>query len=412
MAIPTFSPVSTTPTNILPRTGSVASVAATLPYGTYASSAEFLSGAAAAVTYVYYHLGGEGVDIELTEQTVYAAYEDAVNEWSYIANKHQAKNVLIQLLGTPTGSFSFTGQVSGSTINSQISLLYPQFRPSLARRVGEGLAAEGGFGRDAKMYSASVTIEDGKQDYDIQAIISASSAHSASVANKKVIIHRVYYKNLWSTWRFYGYYGGFNVVGNLSTYGQYADDTVFEVVPAWQNKLQAMAFEDSLYTRTSHYSYEIHNNKLRIYPVPATVSPWNLWVQFRIPTDGYDEDANGTSGINGVSSLSNAPFSNIPFETINAIGQHWIRRWTAATCAQILSLVRGKFTTMPIPGGDVVLNWDQLRSMASEEKDKLREELLADLDKLLYEEMQKRQSSLVEEAQKTMEGTPLLIYRI
>ena len=27
--------------------------------------------------------------------------------------------------------------------------------------------------------------------------------------------------------------------------------------PVWQNKSQAMAFEDSIYTRTSHFSYEI-----------------------------------------------------------------------------------------------------------------------------------------------------------
>ena len=31
-------------------------------------------------------------------------------------------------------------------------------------------------------------------------------------------------------WRFYGYYGGLNVVGNLSTYGQYSDESTFEVI--------------------------------------------------------------------------------------------------------------------------------------------------------------------------------------
>ena len=412
MAVPNLSPLSTSPTTVLPATGSTTNVTLALPYGTYSNSAEFVSGAAAAVSYVYHHLGGPVLDIELTEGMIYAAYEDAVNEWGYIANKHQAKSVLVNLLGTPTGSFTHTGQVSGSTINSQISLLYPQFRPGLARRVGEGLAAEGGYGRDAKIFSGSIQLEDGKQDYDVQAILSSSAAYSASINNKKVIIHRVYFKNLWSTWRFYGYYGGFNAVGNLSTYGQYADDTVFEVVPTWQNKLQAQAFEDSLYTRTSHYSYEIHNNKLRIFPVPHAAVSWKIWVQFQIPTDGYDEDANATTGVHGVSGLTNIPFSNIPYETINAIGQHWIRRWTLATATHMLMYVRSKFTTMPLTGGEVVLNWDVLRGMGREEKDRLREELLEDLDKLLYENMAKRQADLVEAAQKTMEGTPLLIYRI
>ena len=44
----------------------------------------------------------------------------------------------------------------------------------------------------------------------------------------------------------------------------FLDDSTFEIVPVWQNKLQAMAFEDSLWTRTSHYSYEIKDNNIRI----------------------------------------------------------------------------------------------------------------------------------------------------
>ena len=65
-------------------------------------------------------------------------------------------------------------------------------------------------------------------------------------------------------WRFYGYYGGIGVVGNYSTYGQFADDATFEIIPTWQNKLQAMMYEDSIMTRTSNYGYEIINNNLRL----------------------------------------------------------------------------------------------------------------------------------------------------
>ena len=67
-------------------------------------------------------------------------------------------------------------------------------------------------------------------------------------------------------WRFYGYYGGIGVVGKYSTYGQFADDSTFEIIPTWQNKMQAMMYEDSIETRTSNYSYEIIDNKLRLFP--------------------------------------------------------------------------------------------------------------------------------------------------
>jgi hypothetical protein len=42
---------------------------------------------------VYKKLGGDVVDIELTNANVYAAYEEAVLEYSYIINMHQGKNV-------------------------------------------------------------------------------------------------------------------------------------------------------------------------------------------------------------------------------------------------------------------------------------------------------------------------------
>ena len=101
-------------------------------------------------------------------------------------------------------------------------------------------------------------------------------------------------------WRFYGYYGGIGVVGNYSTYGQFSDDSTFEIIPTWQNKMQAIMYEDSLYTRTSHYSYEIKDNFLGLFPTP---SYWGfgaddrMWVEFFVdlknPWDDTDRYADG-----------------------------------------------------------------------------------------------------------------------
>ena len=88
-----LEPKSTTSAIVLTSTGSTANVAASLPFGVYSSSNEFISGAATQVAYVYKKLGGDVVDIELTPSNVYAAYEEAVLEYSYIINTHQGKNV-------------------------------------------------------------------------------------------------------------------------------------------------------------------------------------------------------------------------------------------------------------------------------------------------------------------------------
>ena len=82
-------------------------------------------------------------------------------------------------------------------------------------------------------------------------------------------------------WRFFGYYGGLNVVGNLHNYGQFSDDSTFQLVPAWHNKAQAMAFEDAIYTRMSHYSYELKNNKIT-YPDDVKLSKVSFGIGFDI----------------------------------------------------------------------------------------------------------------------------------
>ena len=70
MAIPNLNPASTSNANILPVTGAAGNVATTLPFGIYAGSTAFLSGAADQVAYTYKKLGGDVLDIELAEGSV------------------------------------------------------------------------------------------------------------------------------------------------------------------------------------------------------------------------------------------------------------------------------------------------------------------------------------------------------
>jgi len=420
MSIPNLNPASTSNANILPVTGAAGNVATTLPFGIYATSNAFLSGAADQVAYTYKKLGGDVLDIELAEGNVYAAYEEAVLEYSYLVNLHQSKNALSSLLGGTTGSFDEDGQiVSGDSLSgSNISLRYPRFDYGYVRRVSERLATEAGFGGLTPIYSASIDTVADKQDYDLQTLISSSSdtdttvPYYGQVQDKRIIIRKVFFKTPRAMWRFYGYYGGFSVVGNLRTYGQYADDSTFEIVPTWQNKLQAMAYEDALWTRVSHYSYEIHDNNLRIFPTPDTTSPDKFWVQFTI--DGqyqaWEETGRGDEGVEGVNNLNTLPFENIPYENINAIGKQWIRRFALALTKEILGQVRGKFATVPIPGESVTLNASDLLSQARTELDQLREELKTILEETTYDKLAAADSTLQDSSKKVLENIPAGIY--
>jgi len=435
MAVPTLTPASQTSAVILTSTGSTATTGngagntTHYPFGIYSGTdqhlydASFVSGASDQVAFTYKKLGGDVLDIELTVGNIYASYEEAVLEYSYQINIHQAKNVLSDLLGMSTGTFDHDGMFTGGDASgSAVNLSYPRFEFRYAKRIGEGVAKEAGIGGNVTMYSASFATTASIQDYDLQTIISNAStgtdpatgdtpAFAGLVGNKKITIRRVFYKTPASVWRFYGYYGGLNVVGNLNHYGQFADDTTFEIIPAWHNKLQAMAYEDHMWTRLSHYSYELHNNKLRLFPQPDGTSPGYMWVQFNIETDGWTEDSDREFGAKGINNMNTLPFDNVPYKNINAIGKQWIRRYALSLSKEVLGHVRGKFGSIPIPGENVTLNSGELLGQASQEQNSLKEELKTILDEMTYRALAEKDAAMVAATSTVLEDVPLLIYQ-
>jgi hypothetical protein len=423
-APPTLTPAQKTSPYVLPATGTTSNVTSTaVPYGVYLNSTEFLSGAASQVAYTYKMLGGDVLDIELTEQNIYTSYELATLEYSYIVNNHQAINVLSEFLGATTGTFDHKGGLESGELSSSLSgthaaLKYPSFNFSYGTKISDGLAGKAAMG-DIRVYSASIDMADNQQEYDLQERVQALSLSSSiefsgSVNNKRIEIRKVYYKSNAAMWRFYGYYGGLNVVGNLNTYGQYSDDSTFEVVPTWQNKSQAMAYEDSIYTRASHYSYELRDNYLKIYPPPQSpfsfINPEKIWFEFTIPQDPWESDSTRKDGKDGINNYNTLPFANIPYANINSMGKQWIRNYALAISKGMLAQVRGKFGAIPLPGDSVTLNASDLASQSQAEKEALKTELKELLDKLTYASMVEVDAKKAEDAKTLQVNVPMKIF--
>jgi hypothetical protein len=436
MSVPVLTPKSQTSAIVLPATGTFSNVASTLPLGIYSSNTDFISGAVDQVAYTYKMIGGDVLDIEITEGQVYAAYEDAVLTYSYFVNLHQAKSSVGMLLGSPTGTFNSDGEIkSGSALfnlvssSGPINLSYPMYDITAVRDVADAFSHEAGIGGKIDMHTASFDSIEMKQDYDLQEIVNnlandaSSSLYGKVTPGSRITVRKVYYKSPRAMWRFYGYYGGLNAVGNLSTYGQYADDSTFEVIPAWHNKLQAMAYEDNIYTRISHYSYEIKNNKLRLYPMPDSTDIHTYWFEFSVGAgaganvgigvmsgSSYTQISGKDPRINGVNNINTLPFSNIPFQNINAIGKHWIRRYALAVAKGMLAEVRSKFQTIPIPGESVTLNGSDLRSQSKEEKDALKEELVKILEETDYNTLAEKRTAMSDNTNKLLSAVPNVIF--
>jgi hypothetical protein len=414
-----LQPTSTVSSVVLPSTGSHTEVADLLAYGIYNTTSSFISGAVDQVAYTFNKLGGNILDLEISTRNVYNAYEEACLEYSYIINTHQAKNVLSDLMGNTTGTFDQDGEFASfeKGVAVKPNLKFPRFQLGYAMHIGKGGAVHAGLGSTQRIFSASITPIKDQQEYDLQALIFSASidgtadgaAFSGSVGKNRINISRVYYKTPAASWRFFGG-NAIQTVGNLSTYGTYADDSTFELVPSWQNRLQAINYEDDLRVRASHYSYEINDNRLKLFPTPDGESPEAFWVEFRTAEDAYDEVEDRKYGADGVNNMNALPFPNVPYDKINSIGKQWIRRYALSLTKEILGQVRSKLGSIPIPGNDITLNGPALVSEAKAEQAELREELKAVLDELVYGKLAEGDAELQKNVESVMASIPYGIY--
>ena len=414
-----LQPTSTVSSVVLPSTGSHTEVADLLAYGIYNTTSSFISGAVDQVAYTFNKLGGNILDLEISTRNVYNAYEEACLEYSYIINTHQAKNVLSDLMGNTTGTFDQDGEFASfeKGVAVKPNLKFPRFQLGYAMHIGKGGAVHAGLGSTQRIFSASITPIKDQQEYDLQALIFSASidgtadgaAFSGSVGKNRINITREYYKTPAASWRFFGG-NAIQTVGNLSTYGTYADDSTFELVPSWQNRLQAINYEDDLRVRASHYSYEINDNRLKLFPTPDGESPEAFWVEFRTAEDAYDEVEDRKYGADGVNNMNALPFPNVPYAKINSIGKQWIRRYALSLTKEILGQVRSKLGSIPIPGNDITLNGPALVSEAKAEQAELREELKAVLDELVYGKLAEGDAELQKNVESVMASIPYGIY--
>ncbi|NBP02670.1 MAG: hypothetical protein EBU90_21635 [Proteobacteria bacterium] len=175
-----LTPVSTVNTVVLSSSVNITTegdvITTHLPYNVYGTggplySAYFLTGAAEQVAFTFKKLGGDVLDIEITNGNVYAAYEEATLEYSYIINMHQAKNSLSNILGNATGTFNDKGELLSG---NNAALKYPKFKLEYFKKMAQGISEESGIGGTSTLYSASINIIDGEQDYDLQQVLSGN----------------------------------------------------------------------------------------------------------------------------------------------------------------------------------------------------------------------------------------------
>jgi hypothetical protein len=204
----------------------------------------------------------------------------------------------------------------------------------------------------------------------------------------KLKINEIFHFSPQAAYRFFDTTSAINYLNNQFSFESFTPETVFYVLPVFEDLLRAGQLDISNRVRRSNYSYKLQGQELRIFPRPTQDNPQNLFIKFSFPSDPFKPNLPyEDESIDGVSNLSNIPFGNITYSKINQMSRQWIRQYTLALCRETLGLIRSKFSSVPIPGSDVQLNGSDLLSQGREDRQRLSESLTETLDGLTYQKL-------------------------
>ena len=394
--------------------GSSSFTVGSTPFGYFDNDARFQDDADSFSKFAAQTLGYPIMDVELVDINFYTAFESAVIEYSNQVNQVNIANNLINTLGVQTGSSflssnGFTGAVIGSSL-------------SYVTKLSKAYGIEADSGGTVKWYSASLELVDHQQTYSIREAVSKSLGINVSNTSS-IEIKRVLHNPPPALVRFFDPFvgtglGSQNMLDSMG-FGAMSPGVSFMMQPMHADllRLQAIEFNDTI--RKSHFSFDIHGDNIRIYPIPGTQGSMatqyfgSVWFEFLFE-EQKSRDAilfGNTALVNGVvSDASNIPYTYQQYSTINDMGRAWIIRYAMALAMEMLGFVRGKYSAIPIPGAEATLNGSELVSQAQTAKDTLITQLREFLEKMSRENMLTRQNAEATQMGEMLAKVPLKIY--
>lgn len=364
-------------------------------FSVYDSDTQFQIDADKVVYYVQRDLGAAVLESELDLRQIWTNFEAATLEYSQAINAHHARNILLDMLGQPTGSLSGSENI------------YPMGNSvEYSRKMTMQYATEFGGGLQP-IYTASVQLVDGQQRYDLYSIMSA--AYTGSHAGKNFIVREIHHYEPFAAFRFFDTTSVLNFLGNALNFESYTPETVFYLLPIWEDILRGTQLELNQRVRRSNYSFDYQGFELMLYPVPNGRDLPKLYFEFTV-TPNPTEDQRGHQSRGVTSNLSNLAFGHIGYSDINSIGKTWIWKMTLAMSKEVLGLIRSKYTELPLGERSISLNGELLLAQAREDQANLRLELKELLDRMSYKSLMEERQDMQEQAVREWTRVPHFIY--
>ena len=370
------------------------------PYGTYDADSTFQSDIQSVTKWVAKRLGFPVLQLEIPSGSIYACFEESINEYSQHINNYNIKNWMWEQYGEKS-------RISGSLSTGSFDPVVPTQGPSVT--LSEKYGSLVNMGGNVDLKKGFITLSGSAQDYDLQDVWAA-----ASESGKRIEVQRVFNHMPSSITRFYDpYAGSFDQRQLLDAFGfgNVAPGISFILKPISYDLARANMIETSDLVRKSAYSFEIHNNVLRIFPNPTSNDNGEkIYFEYYVKDDIRNTNNISASMQGGVSDPSNVPYKFITYSSINAPGRQWIRKYTYALSKELLGIIRSKYSVLPIPDAEVTLDGEALKAEGREEKTQLLEELKEFLDSVSLTEKLKAEAEESNAQREVLAKAPLQIY--
>ena len=333
------------------------------PFGFYDNDIQFQTDIDKFAVFASRRLGYPLVEIELQDLNFYAAFEEAITTYGNELYAYQVAENLLTFQGNSTTIAPGNNELVQENL-SNVILLSNQY------------GTEAGVGGTVTWRTGSLALTAQKQNYDMNQWAIDNNIQG------RIEIKRIFYEAPPAITRYFDPYAGTGTgmmqMMDSFGWGSYSPAINFMLMPISYDmqKIQAIEFNDQI--RKSQYTFELVNNQLRLFPIP--ISHYHiLRFEYILDSDRNQPyvDRNGQSVI---TNASNVPFNNPTYTAINSIGRQWIFEYGLGIVKEILGYVRGKYSTIPIPGAEITLNQGDLIAAATNEKTALIDRLRAYFD--------------------------------
>ena len=375
------------------------------PFGIYDSDTEFRIDAPKTATWVAKRLGWPIVNIELDNEQIFTCFEESVSEYSAQVNQFNLRNNLDILRGQPKGKIS----------NYSQTLVDGSYLPT-AVRMAQQYGTQAGVGGSTSIKKAYVTLTSSVQIYDLmtQATDAESGRSFGAIfsGSSTVDVTRVYHEAVPAITRFFDPYsvgaqGTLNLMSELG-FGNYSPAAQFLMMPLYEDVLRMQHIEFNDHIRKSAHSFNIVDNKLEIFPVPAINHPDRIYFEY-MSRDEFEHDSQSIQA-ESLSDYSDIPYDFIQYSNINDVGKQWIRKYTLALSKELLGAIREKYSSIPIPDAEISLDGAALRAEAQVEKDYLITQLRENLDEMSRKNVMENKAHESTHHQEMLRKVPLRLY--